>query len=116
MTYIKRYAYIFMILLALCVAGYIKLLKDSRSNALYKLEIANTQINQLISLNSDLKGTIDTLVKNAEEDRAFISDLEKKRKETEDKANSELNTFKRAKRESQNISDWANQPLPLGLY
>ncbi len=100
-----------VILLIYCLS-----LRNSRDNAVNRLDKTNEQLNSLIAANKDLRGTIDLLQIQAEQNDRYIVDLDSKRKESEIKANELLNRFQNAKRTNQTINNWASQSLPIGLY
>lgn len=81
-----------------------------------KLNKANEQLNSLIRTNSDLKNTINKLNEQAELNNKYVRELDKKRKDSEAKANELSDSFKKAKRTNPTISSWSNQHLPNGLY
>lgn len=91
-------------------------LRNSRDNAVNSLDRANDQLNQLISSNINLKGSIDLLEQQAQQNRVYITELEAKRTETEKQATKLVQEFKVKKHENQTINNWASQPLPNGLY
>lgn len=100
-----------VILLIYCLS-----LRNSRDNAVNRLDKLNEQLNTLTATNKDLKGTIDLLKIEAEQNDRYIVDLDNKRKESESRANELLNRFRNDKRTNQTINTWANQSLPNGLY
>lgn len=100
-----------VILLIYCLS-----LRNSRDNAVNRLDKLNEQLNTLTATNKDFKGTIDLLKIEAEQNDRYIVDLDNKRKESESRANELLNRFRNDKRTNQTINTWANQSLPNGLY
>ncbi len=100
-----------VILLIYCLS-----LRNSRDNAVNRLDKLNEQLNTLTATNKDLKVTINLLKMEAEQNNRYIVDLDNKRKESEFKANELLNRFRNDKRTNQTINTWANQSLPNGLY
>lgn len=116
MAAIKKYLSIGLAGLLVLAVIYCLLVSNQRDNALNKLDKANEQVSGLIKDNKGLKGTIDLMRKNAEEDRRYMADLEKREAETEEKTNSLELKFKKAKNENKTINTWANDKLPVGLY
>lgn len=91
-------------------------LRNSRDNAVNSLDRANDQLNQLISSNINLKGSIDLLEQQAQQNRDYITNLEQMRVKTQQQADQLIRQFKVKQHSNQTISNWANQPLPEGLY
>lgn len=116
MQTITKYASIALVSLLFIAIIYISRLSNQRDNALGDLDRANSRITQLQQVNINLKGSIDLLEKQAQQNRDYMTDLETKRTETEKQANKLAQDFKVKKHENKNINTWANQPLPTGLY
>lgn len=110
------YTTIGLIISLLLVVIYSSFISNQRDFAINKLELANQQINQLITANASLKNTIQLLEKQDQQNRLYISQLNEKQHLSETQANQAQAHFKRAKNDNQIINDWANQPLPNGLY
>lgn len=116
MQSLNKYLSIGLGVIAVILLIYCLSLRNSRDNAVNSLDRANDQLNQLISSNINLKGSIDLLEQQAKQNRVYITELEAKRTETEKQATKLVQEFKVKKHENQTISSWANQPLPEGLY
>lgn len=99
------------ILLICCLS-----LKNSRDDAVNSLDRANDQLNQLINANVNLKGAIDLLEQQTQQNRKYITDLESRKTESVEQANKLSQEFKTKRHENQSISDWANTKLPGDLY
>ncbi len=116
MNTINKYLSIGLTVIAVILLIYCLSLRNSRDNAVNRLDKLNEQLNTLTATNKDLKVTINLLKMEAEQNNRYIVDLDNKRKESEFKANELLNRFRNDKRTNQTINTWANQSLPNGLY
>lgn len=116
MKTIDKYLVLGLVLMLLLTVIYSLFIRNQRDHAINKLDIANGQINGLIKTNLDLKGSIDLLERQDQQNRVYITTLEAKRAETEKQASKLSHDFKVKRHENQTINDWANQPLPSGLY
>lgn len=116
MDTITKYASIGLGAICTLLIIYCLLLRNDRDNALSKIDSLNSQLYTVIKTNINLKGSIDLLEKQAEQNRAYINQLEEQRTITSKKAMEELERFKNAKRTNQPVSDWANTKLPKGIY
>lgn len=116
MQSLNKYLLLGLVAISAILLIYCLSLKNSRDNAINKLDKANEQLNSLISTNSDLKNTISKLNEQAELNNKYVRELDKKRKDSEAKANELSDSFKKAKRTNPTINSWSNQPLPNGLY
>ncbi|WP_421555720.1 hypothetical protein [Pseudomonas kitaguniensis] len=65
--------------------------------------------------NAESQATITTLRAEALRNAAYTSDLAKRIKASEKKAEKARKDFEELKRSSKPVRDWANQPLPDGL-
>lgn len=104
-----------LILLGL-LAIYTVLLRNELDQAVDDYDRANQQIAKLITINRDQAGAIDLLHKQLALNDAYIDGLEQRRSNTEQQAAQAESNFKKAKHENPSINEWANQPLPTGLY
>lgn len=95
---------------------YCLLLRNDRDNALNEIDSLNSQLNTVIAANLNLKGSIDLLERQAEQNRSYITKLEDQKAETSKRAMQELEKFKTTKRTNQPVSNWANTKLPKGIY
>lgn len=116
METITKYASIALIALLLIALVYISIVSNQRDTALERLDRANSHITQLQQANINLKGSIDLLEQQAQQNRDYITDLEAKRTETEKQATKLVQEFKTKKHENQIINNWSSQPLTDGLY
>lgn len=116
MDTITKYASIGLGAICTLLLIYCLLLRNDRYEALSKIDSLNGQLNTAITANLNLKGSIDLLEKQAEQNRSYITQLEDQRAVTTKKAMEELEKFKTTKRTNQPVSDWANTKLPKGIY
>lgn len=92
------------------------MIKNQRDRIKSELCQAEQKNEQLAQINKNLSGAIDLLEKQAQQNRDYINDLEEKRIATQQQANQLTQQFKRQQHEDRTIYNWANQPLPDGLY
>lgn len=116
MQKLLNYPIIGLIIILLLLIIYTSMIKNQRDKIRSELSQAEQQIDQLVQINTNLNGTIDLLEKQAQQNRQYINDLEQKRLVTQQQANQILQQFKRQQHEDKTIYNWANQPIPDGLY
>lgn len=68
-----------------------------------------------VAANAESQATITTLRAEVVRNAAYTSDLAKRIKASEKKAEKARKDFEELKRSSKPVRDWANQPLPDGL-
>lgn len=71
--------------------------------------------NDAIAANAESQSTITTLRAEAKRNADYLSDLSKRLKASEQKAQQARKDFEQLKRTSKPVRDWAAQPLPDGL-
>lgn len=71
--------------------------------------------NDAIAANAESQSTITTLRAEAKRNADYLSDLNKRLKASEQKAQQARKDFEQLKRTSKPVRDWAAQPLPDGL-
>jgi len=71
--------------------------------------------NEAIAANAESQSTITTLRAEAKRNADYLSDLNKRLKASEQKAQQARKDFEQLKRTSKPVRDWADQPLPDGL-
>ena len=71
--------------------------------------------NEAIAANAESQSTITTLRAEAKRNADYLSDLNKRLKASEQKAQQARKDFEQLKRTSKPVRDWAAQPLPNGL-
>ncbi|AZS50408.1 hypothetical protein DM558_06295 [Entomomonas moraniae] len=116
MDTITKYASIGLGAICALLIIYCLLLRNDRDEALNKIDSLNGQLNTAITANLNLKGSIDLLEKQAEQNRSYITQLEEQRTITSKKAMEELEKFKNAKKTNPPVNNWADIKLPNGLY
>ena len=116
MQKLLNYPIIGLIIILLLLIIHTSTVKNQRDKIRGELNQAEQQINQLLHINKNLNGTIDLLEKQAQQNRHNINDLEQKRLATQQQANQLTQQFKRQQHEDKTIYNWANQPIPDGLY
>lgn len=116
MRKILNYPLIGLIILLLLIIIYTSMLKNQRDQIKNELCQAEQKIQQLVQTNKNLSGAIDLLEKQAQQNRDYITDLETKRMATQQQTKQLTQQFKRQQHEDRTIYNWANQPLPDGLY
>lgn len=116
MDTITKYASIGLGAICTLLIIYCLLLRNDRDEALNKIDSLNGQLNTVIAANLNLKGSIDLLERQAEQNRSYITKLEDQKAETSKRAIEELERFKTTKRTNQPVSNWANTKLPKGIY
>ncbi len=116
MQKILNYPIIGLIIILVLMVVYISFITKQRDQAIDGFNRANQQIAQLIKINRDQAGAVDLLNKQLALNDAYIEGLEQRRKNTEQVLAPTESKFKKAKNENPSINDWANQPLPMGLY
>ncbi|AZS50658.1 hypothetical protein DM558_07640 [Entomomonas moraniae] len=116
MDTITKYASIGLGAICALLIIYCLLLRNDRDNALNEIDNLNGQLYTVIKTNLNLKGSIDLLEKQAEQNRSYITQLEEQRTITSKKAMEELERFKNAKKTNPPVNSWADSKLPNGLY
>lgn len=116
MQKLLNYPIIGLIIILLLLIIYTSMIKNQRDKIRSELSQAEQQLNQLVHVNKNLNGAIDLLEKQAQQNRHYINDLEQKRLATQQQANQLTQQFKRQQHENKTIYNWANQPVPDGLY
>lgn len=116
MESLTKYLSIGLGAIAVTLLIYCLLLRNDRDEALNKIDSLNGQLNTVIAANLNLKGSIDLLEKQAEQNRSYITQLEDQKAVTTKKAMEELEKFKNAKKTNQTVNSWADVRLPNGLY
>lgn len=97
MNTITKYASIGLGAICTLLIIYCLLLRNDRDNALNEIDSLNSQLYTVIKTNINLKGSIDLLEKQAEQNRGYIIQLEDQKSVTTKKAMEELERFKNAK-------------------
>lgn len=113
---LSKYLWIVALGLVLLALFYVWNLRNQRDKAIDGFNRANQQIAQLIKVNRDQAGAVDLLNKQLILNDAYIEGLEQRRKNTEQVLTPTETKFKKAKNENPTVNEWANQPLPKGLY
>lgn len=116
MDTITKYASIGLSAICTLLIIYCLLLRNDRDNALNEIDNLNGQLYTVIKTNINLKGSIDLLEKQAEQNRGYIIQLEDQKSVTTKKAMEELEKFKNAKKTNPPVNNWADSKLPTGLY
>lgn len=116
MDKLKSYSLVVAFGLVMLALFYIWYLRNDREQAINDFNRANQQITQLINVNHSQAGAIDLLNKQLALNDAYIDGLEQRRKNTEQVLVPTESKFKKAKNEDPSINEWANKPLPIGLY
>lgn len=116
MQKLVNYSVIGFVVILVLIIGYISFIQDQKEAIQIELEQAQLQITRLINTNKHLNHSIDQLEEQAKQHRAYTSELETKRKATQQQANSLIQQFKRLQHEDKTINSWADTPLPSGLY
>lgn len=116
MDTITKYASIGLGAICTLLLIYCLLLRNDRDDALNKIDSLNGQLNTVIAANLNLKGSIDLLERQAEQNRSYITKLEDQKAETSKRAMEELERFKNAKKTNPPVNSWADSKLPNGLY
>ncbi|AZS50064.1 hypothetical protein DM558_04405 [Entomomonas moraniae] len=116
MDTITKYASIGLGAICALLIIYCLLLRNDRDNALNEIDNLNGQLYTVIKTNLNLKGSIDQLEKQAEQNRFYITKLEDQKAETSKRTMEELEKFKTTKRTNQPVNDWVNTKLPKGIY
>ncbi|AZS49982.1 hypothetical protein DM558_03960 [Entomomonas moraniae] len=116
MDTITKYLSVGLGAIAVLLLIYCLILRNDRDNALNEIGTLNGWLYTVIGANLNLKGSIDLLEKQAEQNRGYITKLEDQKAETRIKAMEELEKFKSTKHTNQPVSDWANNKLLKGIY
>lgn len=116
MDTITKYASIGLGAICTLLIIYCLLLRNDRDNALNEVDALNGQLYTVITANLNLKGSIDLLEKQAEQNRTYITKLEEQRTITSKRAMEELEKYKNVKKTNPTVNSWADARLPNGLY
>lgn len=111
-----KYTLVGLVILAFLFCLYTTNLQGQRDKARNDFIKVNEQMAQLIKINNEQIGQINSLNKQLALNNAYISSLEQRKAATKLVFNNAENSFKKATYDNQTINDWANQSLPNGLF
>lgn len=112
----NRYILIGVSLVITVAMALVSYLRAEKQQAVDDLERARILISQLQAANSSLSSTVYELEDSARKTAAFLVELNLRNRLSEQKAQAEMQQFKRVKNESETVKSWADTPLPPGLY
>lgn len=115
-NFFGKYMLVGLVILAFLFYLYTSYLLNQRDKARSDFIKVNEQMAQLIKVNDEQTGQINSLNKQLALNNAYINSLEQRRTTTKQLFTHAENSFKKATYDNQTINDWAKQSLPSGLY